>query len=157
MHGMALRRHSQNVFISGQNPLMHSSPFCLAGVMGWPVGHSRSPLIHNYWLRKYGLTGSYVPLAVAPGTLASAIDGLKALGFKGCNITIPHKVDAMAFVDDVDSVARRIGAINTVVVQADGSLKGLNTDGFGYIQSLLDAQPDWRADAGPMVPAGRPP
>ena len=122
--------------------------------MGWPIAHSRSPLIHNYWLQKYGLTGSYVPLAVAPGTLGAAIHGLKALGFQGCNITIPHKVDALAFVDNVDSVARRIGAINTIVVQADGSLKGLNTDGYGYIQSLLDAQPDWHADAGPIAVLG---
>ena len=122
--------------------------------MGWPIAHSRSPLIHNYWLQKYGLTGSYVPLAVAPGALGTAIYGLKALGFKGCNITIPHKVDAMAFMDDVDTGARRIGAINTVVVQADGSLKGFNTDGYGYIQSLLDAQPDWRADTGPITVLG---
>ena len=133
---------------------MSIQPFCLAGVMGWPVAHSRSPLIHNYWMQKYGLTGSYVPLAVAPGTLGAAISGLKALGFRGCNITIPHKVEAMAFVDDVDSVARRIGAINTIVVQADGSLKGFNTDGYGYIQSLLDVQPDWRADAGPITVLG---
>ena len=133
---------------------MSIQPFCLAGVMGWPVAHSRSPLIHNYWMQKYGLTGTYVPLAVAPGTLGAAISGLKALGFRGCNITIPHKVEAMAFVDDVDSVARRIGAINTIVVQADGSLKGFNTDGYGYIQSLLDVQPDWRADAGPITVLG---
>ncbi len=133
---------------------MASLPFCLAGVMGWPIAHSRSPLIHNYWLQKYGLKGSYVQLPVAPGTLGTAIPGLKALGFKGCNITLPHKVEAMAFMDEVDSVARCMGAINTIVVQADGSLKGFNNDGYGYIQSLLDAQPDWRADAGPITVLG---
>ena len=122
--------------------------------MGWPIAHSRSPLIHNYWLQKYGLKGSYVQLPVAPGTLGTAIPGLKALGFKGCNITLPHKVEAMAFMDEVDSVARCMGAINTIVVQADGSLKGFNNDGYGYIQSLLDAQPDWRADAGPITVLG---
>ena len=122
--------------------------------MGWPVAHSRSPLIHNYWLQKYGLKGSYVPLAVAPGTLGTAILGLKALGFKGCNITLPHKVDAMAFMDEVDSVAKRMGAMNTIVVQPDGSLKGFNNDGYGYIQSLLDVQPHWRADAGPVTVLG---
>ena len=122
--------------------------------MGWPIAHSRSPLIHNYWLQKYGLKGSYVPLAVAPGTLGTAIPGLKALGFKGCNITLPHKVDAMAFMDEVDSVAKRMGAMNTIVVQPDGSLKGFNNDGYGYIQSLLDVQPHWRADAGPVTVLG---
>lgn len=122
--------------------------------MGWPIAHSRSPLIHNYWLQKYGLKGSYVPLAVAPGTLGTAIAGLKALGFKGCNITLPHKVDAMAFMDEVDSVARRMGAINTIVVRPDGSLIGYNNDGYGYIQSLLDAKADWRADAGPVTVLG---
>ena len=122
--------------------------------MGWPVSHSRSPLIHNYWLQKYGLTGSYVQLPVIPGTLGTAIPGLKALGFKGCNITIPHKVDAMAFMDELDPMARRMGAMNTIVIRPDGSLRGFNTDGYGYIQSLLDAKPDWRADAGPVTVLG---
>ena len=133
---------------------MHETTFSLAGVMGWPVAHSRSPLIHNYWLLKYDLAGSYVQLAVQPGQLATALPGLAALGFKGCNITIPHKVEALKLVDEVDANARRVGAVNTVVVQPDGSLKGMNTDGFGYIQSLLDAQPSWRADAGPVVVLG---
>ena len=122
--------------------------------MGWPIAHSRSPLIHNYWLKKYGMKGTYVPLAVAPGTLGTAIPGLKALGFKGCNITIPHKVEAIALMDEIDTMARRMGAMNTIVVRPDGSLKGFNNDGYGYIQSLLDAQPNWRADAGPITVLG---
>ena len=133
---------------------MSTHPFCLAGVMGWPIAHSRSPLIHNHWLQQHGLKGAYVPLLVTPGALGTAIAGLKALGFQGCNITLPHKVEAMAFVDEVDSMARRIGAINTIVVRPDGSLKGFNNDGYGYIQSLLDAQPGWRADAGPITVLG---
>ncbi len=133
---------------------MSSHSYGLAGVMGWPVAHSRSPKLHNYWLEKYGLPGAYVQLAVAPETLGVAIAGLAALGFRGCNITIPHKVDAMAFVDDIDANAKRVGAINTIVVQPDDSLKGFNHDGFGYIQSLLDAQPDWRADTGPITVLG---
>jgi shikimate dehydrogenase len=133
---------------------MSQSPFCLAGVMGWPVAHSRSPKIHNYWLQKHGLNGSYVLLPVAPGNLKVALPGLAALGFRGCNVTIPHKVDAMALVHELDPVARRMGALNTIVVQPDGSLKGFNNDGFGYIQSLLDAKPDWRADAGPITVLG---
>ena len=133
---------------------MPEKTYCLAGVMGWPVAHSRSPLIHNYWLQKHGLAGSYVQLAVQPGQLETALSGLSALGFKGCNVTIPHKVKALKLVHELDANAKRVGAVNTVVVQPDGSLKGMNTDGFGYIQSLLDAQPDWRADAGPAVVLG---
>jgi shikimate dehydrogenase len=133
---------------------MTQQTFGLAGVMGWPVAHSRSPQIHNYWLHKYGIKGAYVQLAVQPGNLAVALPGLSALGFRGCNITIPHKVAALKLVHAVDANAQRVGAINTIAVQADGSLKGMNTDGFGYIQSLLDAKPDWRADTGPVTVLG---
>ena len=133
---------------------MTQQTFGLAGVMGWPVAHSRSPQIHNYWLQKYGIKGAYVQLAVQPGDLAVALPGLSALGFRGCNITIPHKVDALKLVHEVDANAQRVGAINTIVVQADGSLKGMNTDGFGYIQSLLDAQPNWNAGTGPVTVLG---
>lgn len=133
---------------------MEHSRFVLAGLMGWPVAHSRSPNIHNHWIAEYGLRGAYVLLPVEPTNLAQALRALPVLGFAGCNLTIPHKVAAMALVDSVDPVARRIGAINTVVVQPDGSLSGSNTDGFGYIQSLLDEVPDWRADAGPVVVMG---
>jgi shikimate dehydrogenase len=128
--------------------------FVLAGVMGWPVSHSRSPVLHNHWIRHHGLNGTYVLLPVTPEKLTDAVKGLAALGFAGCNITIPHKVSAMALVDRVDPMARRIGAINTIAVEPDGSLRGFNTDGFGFIQSLLDAQPDWRADAGPVTVLG---
>ena len=133
---------------------MHENSYRLAGVMGWPVAHSRSPLIHNYWLQKYGLTGSYVQLEVQPEQLDTALQGLAALGFRGCNVTIPHKVEALKLVARADANTMRVGAVNTIVVQSDGSLTGMNTDGFGYIQSLLDAQPDWRADAGPVVVLG---
>ena len=133
---------------------MSDKTYGLAGVMGWPVAHSRSPRIHNYWIEKHGLNGAYVLLPVAPGTLDIAVPGLAALGFRGCNITLPHKVDAMALMHEVDPMARRMGAMNTIVVQKDGSLKGFNNDGFGYIQSLLDAKPDWRADAGPVTVLG---
>ena len=129
-------------------------PFKLAGVMGWPIAHSRSPSIHNHWIKQYGLNGAYVLLPVDPAHLKDALKGLSALGFAGCNLTIPHKVMALPLVDRVDETARRMGAINTIVVEADGSLSGYNNDGFGYIQSLRDAQPDWRADAGPALIIG---
>lgn len=128
--------------------------YTLAGVMGWPVAHSRSPAIHNHWIQHYGQTGAYVLLPVQPKRLPDAVRGLRALGFAGCNLTIPHKVAAMPLVDRIDPLARRIGAINTIVVEKDGTLSGYNTDAFGFIQSLLDAQPNWRADAGPVTVLG---
>jgi len=128
--------------------------FVMAGVMGWPVAHSRSPVIHNHWIRQYGLNGSYGLFPVRPERLEAALRGLSALGMAGCNITLPHKVQAMQWVDQVDPLGQRMGAINLVVVQADGALHGFNTDGYGFIQSLRDAKPDWRADAGPIVMLG---
>jgi shikimate dehydrogenase len=131
-----------------------SDRFLLAGVMGWPVMHSRSPKLHNYWFGRYGLAGSYVPLAVRPGTLKAALRGLPALCFAGCNLTIPHKQEAMTIVDEVDAVGRRIGAISCVTVRPDGTLAGSNNDCFGFIESLLQTFPDWRADAGPIAVMG---
>lgn len=126
----------------------------LTGIMGWPVGHSRSPVIHNHWIARHGLRGAYVLLPVRPDKLATALRSLPVLGFSGCNLTIPHKVEALPLVDQVHPLAQRIGAINTIVVQENGTLTGLNTDGFGYIQSLRDACPAWRADAGPVTVVG---
>lgn len=134
--------------------MAENQPYRLAGVMGWPVGHSRSPVIHNHWIAQLGLRGAYVLLPVQPEKLDDALRSLPVLGFAGCNLTIPHKVAALEIVDRVDLLAQRIGAVNTVVVEADGTLTGLNTDGFGYIQSLLEVQPDWQADAGPVVVVG---
>ena len=98
-----------------------------------------------------GLRGAYVPLAVAPDRLEAALQGLVALGFAGCNLTVPHKVQALSHVHHLDPLAQRIGAINTVVVQTDGSLRGMNTDGYGFVQSLRDADPLWTAHRGPAV------
>ena len=128
--------------------------YVMAGVMGWPVAHSRSPTIHNHWIRQYGLQGAYGLFPVQPDKLEDAIRGLPALGLAGCNITIPHKVNAMKLMDVIDPLARRMGAINTIVVTPEGALHGFNNDGFGYIQSLLDAKPDWKADAGPVTVLG---
>lgn len=122
--------------------------------MGWPVAHSRSPVIHNHWIAEHGLRGAYVLLPVQPERIETALRALPVLGFAGCNLTIPHKVAALGVVDQIDVLAQRIGAINTIVVEADGSLTGHNTDGFGYIQSLLDVQPNWRANVGPAFVLG---
>jgi shikimate dehydrogenase len=134
-----------------------SSPFKLAGIMGWPVGHSRSPSIHNHWIKKHELNGAYVYLPVNPANaddLKAALKGLSVMGFAGCNLTLPHKVMALPMVDRLDATAKRMGAINTIVVEADGTLSGYNNDGYGYIQSLLVAKPDWQADAGPALIMG---
>ena len=133
---------------------MAEARFVLAGVMGWPVAHTRSPAIHNHWIATLGLKGAYVQLPVHPDRLADAVRGLPALGFAGCNVTVPHKVAAMALVDELTPSAQRIAAINTIVVRPDGSLLGANNDGVGYIQSLRDAEPGWRGDAGPALVLG---
>ena len=131
-----------------------SRPFRLAGVIGWPINHSRSPLLHGFWLREHAIEGAYVPMAVRPEALREALRGLAALGFSGCNVTIPHKVPALTLVHETDPMARQIGAVNTVVVRADGTLLGLNTDADGYAANLVEAQPGWRADRGPAVVLG---
>ena len=93
-------------------------------------------------------------MPVQPGRLEAALRGLAALGFAGCNVTIPHKAEAARLADRVDPAARRMGAVNLIVVQPDGSLSGFNKDGYGFIENLRDGQPDWRGDAGPAVVLG---
>jgi shikimate dehydrogenase len=134
--------------------MTHPDRFLLAGVMGWPVMHSRSPMLHNYWFGKHGLAGSYVPLAIRPEGLAAALRALRPLGFAGCNLTIPHKQEAMKIVDEVDALAKSIGAISCVVVQPDGSLSGTNNDCYGFIENIRQEQPGWRADTGPVAVIG---
>src|SRR6266702_4160802 len=126
----------------------------LAGITGWPVAHSRSPTLHNFWLDEQGIDGAYLPLPVHPEQLEQALRALPVLGFRGCNLTIPHKQMALSVVDRIEPLARRIGAINTVVVAADGSLDGGNTDVYGFRESLHDSVPDWDPVAGPAVVLG---
>ena len=134
--------------------MAHPDRFLLAGLMGWPVMHSRSPALHNYWFARHGLAGTYVPLAIRPEGLAAALKALAPLGFAGCNLTIPHKEAALALVDEVDAAAGRIGAANCIAVRPDGSLLASNTDVYGFIEGLVEADPSWRADAGPIVVIG---
>jgi shikimate dehydrogenase len=110
-----------------------------AGVMGFPISHSRSPALHGWWLEHYRIDGVYLPMAVRPEHLGQALRALPVLGFAGCNLTIPHKEAALALVDLLDPLARRIGAVNTIIVGADGSLEGRNTDAFGFIENLRAA------------------
>ncbi|HTV45784.1 MAG TPA: shikimate dehydrogenase [Stellaceae bacterium] len=126
----------------------------LAGIMGWPVAHSRSPLLHGWWLAQTGIDGAYVPLPVRPERIEAALRALPVLGFRGCNLTIPHKEAALAVVDRVDPLARRIGAVNTIVVAADGRLDASNTDAYGFRENLRDNVPDWDPASGPAVVLG---
>ncbi len=107
----------------------------IAGVIGWPVAHSRSPRLHNHWLQRYGIDGAYVPLPVPPGRLAEALAGLRAAGLRGANVTLPHKEDACALCDVLDPSAARAGAVNTLAFGPDG-VRGSNTDGFGFLANL---------------------
>jgi len=134
--------------------MMLSGKARLAGLMGWPVSHSRSPRLHNWWIAEHGLDAVYVPLAVKPEDLEAALRALPRLGFAGCNLTIPHKEGALAIMDEVDGIARRVGAVNTVVVLADGRLWGSNSDVFGFAESLRGDAPGWRPDGGDAVVLG---
>ena len=126
----------------------------LAGVMGWPVGHSRSPRLHGHWFARYGIDGVYVPLPVRPDDVELAFRALPRLGFRGWNVTVPHKEAAARLVDEIDPAARRIGAVNTVLVQEDGRTRGLNTDGAGFLANLRQQAPSWQAALGPAVVLG---
>lgn len=126
----------------------------VAGVMGWPIKHSLSPRLHGYWLRRYGIDGTYIPIAVHPDRFEEALTALPALGFAGTNVTVPHKEAALATVDEADETARRIGAVNTVTVRDDGSLFGQNTDAFGFIENLRETIPDWLGIPRPAVVLG---
>lgn len=126
----------------------------LAGVVGWPVSHSKSPALHGHWLARHGIDGAYLPLPVAPDRFDTAVRALADLGFAGCNVTIPHKEAAHGLCDTLTPVARKIGAVNTIVIDANGQFAGDNTDAFGFIENLKQGAPGWRASAAPAVVLG---
>lgn len=107
----------------------------IAGVIGYPISHSLSPRLHNYWLKQYRIDGAYLPLKVALGSVKEAIIGLRALGFSGANVTLPHKEEVMHYCDEVSEIAQKIGAVNTLYIH-EGKLIGTNTDAFGFIENL---------------------
>lgn len=129
-------------------------PARYAGVMGWPVDHSKSPALHEYWLKHYGIKGSYVRLPVKPKELRSALRSLAGKGFAGVNLTVPHKEAALDLVDEVSNDARRIGAVNTIFVSDDGRLHATNTDAYGFISNLQTSEPNFDLKAGPAVVLG---
>ena len=133
----------------------HGRPF--ACIVGWPVEHSRSPALHGFWLKQHGIDGHYGRLPVEPNR--AALEELVAFlrrtpNARGCNLTLPHKIEIMPLLDRIDPLAVHIGAVNTVIKQPDGSLEGRNSDGFGFLEALKAGAPDWRAEAGPVVVLG---
>lgn len=113
-----------------------------ACVMGWPVSHSLSPKLHGHWLKKYGIDGSYTAMAVGPENLKNALDLIRQRGYAGCNLTVPLKEMALPFIDDHDESCLFSGAANTIVFR-DGRIRGFNSDGFGFMESLKAQMPQW--------------
>lgn len=113
----------------------------VAGVAGWPVGHSRSPRLHGHWLRRYGIDGLYAPFPVPPEAFSTAVRGLAAAGLAGLNVTVPHKAAACALCDRLDGTAKRLGAANTLIFGPDGDIEGRNTDAYGFAEALKAGAP----------------
>lgn len=126
----------------------------LAGVIGMPIAHSRSPLLHRHWLSRYGLPGHYVPLPVLPEHLAEVLRILPRAGFVGVNVTIPHKEAVLTLADTVTDRAALIGAANTLIFRPDGKIHADNTDGYGFITNLRQSAPDWQPDLAPAALIG---
>ena len=126
----------------------------LAGVIGHPVAHSKSPKLHGHWLKTYGLAGFYVPMDVSPEDLETVLRTLPQAGFVGANVTVPHKEAALRLADEVSDRAKKIGAANTLVFRDDGSIHADNTDGYGFMENLRSGAPDWNPQDGPAVVIG---
>lgn len=128
-----------------------------ACIVGWPVSHSRSPALHGFWLKQHDIDGHYGRLPVEPRreALEELVAFLKGTpNARGCNLTLPHKIEIMPLLDRVHPGAARIGAVNTVIKHADGSLEGRNSDGFGFMEALRYNAPHWQPAAGPVVVLG---
>jgi len=126
----------------------------LAGVVGWPISQSRSPALHGYWLKRYGIAGYYVPLGIAPQDFENGIRSLPRLGFRGVNITLPYKQTVLPLADKISDRAALIGAANTLIFRDDGGIYADNTDGYGFIENLRQNAPGWSARTGPCLVLG---
>jgi shikimate dehydrogenase len=126
----------------------------LAGVIGSPIAHSRSPQLHRHWLQTYGIRGFYIPMDVGRDDLENVIRTLPKMGFVGVNITIPHKEEVLKFADQVTDRATLIGAANTLIFRKDGKIHADNTDGYGFFENLRSGAPDWDPRGGPAVVMG---
>jgi shikimate dehydrogenase len=126
----------------------------LAGVIGSPVAHSKSPQLHRHWLNTHGIVGHYIPMDVSREDLGHVIRTLPKMGFVGVNVTIPHKESVMVLADQITDRATLIGAANTLIFRADGKIHADNTDGYGFIENLRSGVSDWDPKAGPAVVLG---
>lgn len=126
----------------------------LAGVIGSPVAHSRSPHIHLHWLKTHGIAGYYIPMDVSHDDLERVVRILPRMGFVGVNVTIPHKEAVLRVADEITDRAALIGAANTLIFRRDGKIHADNTDGYGFIENLRSGAPHWQPDAGPAVVLG---
>jgi shikimate dehydrogenase len=126
----------------------------LAGVIGHPIAHSKSPSLFAHWFREYGVRGHYVPMDVVDRDLETVLRTLPRMGFVGCNVTIPNKEQALKIADKVTDRATLIGAVNTITFGEDGRILADNTDGYGFIENLRQGAPDWQAGAGPAAVLG---
>ncbi|SFU13735.1 shikimate dehydrogenase [Sedimentitalea nanhaiensis] len=126
----------------------------LAGVIGSPIAHSRSPQLHRHWLGTYGIRGFYIPMDVTRDNLERVVRSLPLMGFVGVNVTVPHKEDAMDIADKITDRATLIGATNTLVFREDGTIHADNTDGYGFLENLRNGAPTWDPQAGPAVVLG---
>lgn len=133
---------------------MSDTKIPLAGVIGHPIAHSKSPQLHGHWLRKYAIKGHYVPLDIAPEDLERVVRILPTLGFVGVNVTIPHKEAVLKLADLVTDRAKLIGAANTLVFRKDGKIHADNTDGYGFVQNLVQHAPKWNPKGGPALILG---
>ena len=125
----------------------------IAGVMGWPALQSLSPRLHGFWFREHGIDGAFVPLPTRPEDFSMALRGLRLAGFRGVNVTVPHKEAAFALADRLDPVARAAGAVNLLVFR-DGGMEGFNTDVFGLAASFTEALGDTALNGKPVVLLG---
>lgn len=125
----------------------------IAGVIGYPIKHSLSPRMHNYWLKEYGIDGVYIPMEVKPENLEKVVTALPLLGVRGCNLTVPHKELVLNMVDELSDVAKHIGAANTLIFE-DGKIKGTNTDAYGFIYNIKTTEPGFDFTKGYAVVIG---
>ena len=133
---------------------MSLSKIPLAGVIGSPIAHSKSPQLHRHWLKTYGLHGFYIPIDVSPANLREVLTSLPKMGFVGVNITIPHKETVLQIADLVTDSAALIGAANTLIFRKDGKIQADNTDGYGFLENLKVGAPTWNPKSGPAVVLG---
>ena len=126
----------------------------LAGVCGYPIAQSKSPLLFRHWFTEHGMTGYYVPLLIEPGSFETVLPTLFKAGFRGVNVTLPHKETALALADEVSDAAQAIGAANTITFDPDGRIQADNTDGFGFFSNVAAGAPDWDPSTGPALLLG---